>query len=114
VLNIQKLQERFLLKPGSTIWKSKAVEDYLKQVDAFLERLMLVVHFVSGQPARGTELLSILAVNTIHSIYRSIFMENGLVSFVTFYHKGYSISNTIKIIHRYLLASVSKMVVYYL
>ena len=114
MLNISQLQQRFLLKPGSTTWKSKAVEDYLKQVDAFLERLSLVVHFVSGQPARGTELFSILWMNTVLGFRRSIFIEDGLVSFVTFYHKGYSISNTVKIIHRYLLASVSKIVVYYL
>jgi hypothetical protein len=33
---------------------------------------------------------------------------------VTMYYKGYSISNTTKIIHRYLPKAVSKLVVYYL
>jgi hypothetical protein len=33
---------------------------------------------------------------------------------VTTYHKGYSISNTTKIIHHYLPKAISKLVVYYL
>jgi hypothetical protein len=36
------------------------------------------------------------------------------VSTVTTYHKGYSISNTTKIIHYYLPKAVSELVVYYL
>jgi hypothetical protein len=48
------------------------------------------------------------------SLRRNIFIENGLVSFVTFYHKGYSVEGCVKIIHRYLLEEVSKLVVYYL
>jgi hypothetical protein len=72
VLGSSELQERFLLKPGSTTWKSRAVDDYLKKVDAFLERLAVVVHFVSGQPARGTELFSIMWMNTVLGFRRSV------------------------------------------
>ena len=36
------------------------------------------------------------------------------MSFVTFYHKGYSVSSSVKIIHRYLPPEVSELVVYYL
>ncbi|KAF4624839.1 hypothetical protein G7Y89_g13332 [Cudoniella acicularis] len=32
----------------------------------------------------------------------NIFIENGLISFVTFYYKGYSVSGSTKIIYRYL------------
>lgn len=77
-------------------------------------RLLLLVRITSGQPARGTELLSIQHCNTIHGLRRSIFVENGLVSFVTDFHKGYSTSSTVKIIHRYLPPEVSELVVYYL
>jgi hypothetical protein len=40
--------------------------------------------------------------------------QNGLVSFVTFYYKGYSIQGSAKIIHLYLLHEISELVVYYL
>jgi hypothetical protein len=61
----------------------------LRQVDTFLQRLLLLTHITGGQPARGTELLSIQYCNTVHGLLRNIFIENGLVSFVTCYHKGY-------------------------
>jgi hypothetical protein len=50
----------------------------------------------------------------VHGWYWSIYLEHGLVSTVTAYHKGYSISNSIKIIHHYLPKPVSELVVYYL
>ena len=50
----------------------------------------------------------------MHGLRRNIFIENGLVSFVTSYHKGYSIQGSTKIIHRYLPKEVSELVVYYL
>lgn len=58
--------------------------------------------------------MSLQYYNTINSLRRNIFLENGLVSFVTFYHKGYSIEGCAKIIHRYLPEGVSRLVVYYL
>jgi hypothetical protein len=111
VLEIDRLQDRFL-KRGK--WRTVAIAEYKRLVDAFLELLLLLVHIVSGQPARGTELLSIQYCNTIHGLRRSIFIENGLVGFVTFYHKGYSVSGSVNIIHRYLPAEISELVVYYL
>jgi hypothetical protein len=96
------------------VWRSVAVYYYLQRVDYFLERLLLLVHITAGQPGRATELLSLRYVNTVHGRHRNIFIENGLVSTVTAYHKGYSVSNSTKIIHRYLPKLVSKLVVYYL
>jgi hypothetical protein len=52
--------------------------------------------------------------NAADNLRRNIFLENGLVSFVTFYHKGYSIEGCAKIIHRFLPAHISRLVVYYL
>jgi hypothetical protein len=86
---------------------------YLRRVDGFLERLLLLVHIISGQPARGTELLNVRLSNSLHGIRHNIFIEDSFVSFVTFYHKGYSISDSTKIIHRYLSRKVSELLVYY-
>jgi hypothetical protein len=76
--------------------------------------LLLLVHITGGQPSRGTELLSLQHYNTTHGLRRNIFIENELVSFVTFYHKGYSIQGSTKIIHRYLPKEISELIVYYL
>jgi hypothetical protein len=83
-------------------------------MNAFLEKLLLVCYLTGGQPARGTEILSIRHVNTVHSGHRNIFVKNGLISTVTAYYKNYSLAELIKIIHRYLPSEVNKVVIYYL
>jgi hypothetical protein len=46
--------------------------------------------------------------------HRNVFVEDGLVSTVTTYHKGYSVTGSTKIIHRYLPKEVGELMVYYL
>jgi hypothetical protein len=83
------LQEEFFAQTKSgkrtAKWSRRAAEHYLQQVDAFLHRLLLLVHIIGGQPSRGTELLSLQHRNTAHGPRRNVFIENGLVSFVIFY-----------------------------
>ncbi|THC88033.1 hypothetical protein EYZ11_012517 [Aspergillus tanneri] len=88
-------------------------EEFL-EVDRFLERLLLLIHVTAGQPGRATEIVSLRHSNTVQGRHRNIFIKHGLVSTVTAYHKGYSVSNSTKIIHRYLPKPVSELVVYYL
>ncbi|KAK0927437.1 anaphase-promoting complex subunit Cut9 [Friedmanniomyces endolithicus] len=45
---------------------------------------------------------------------RGIFIEHGMVAFVTSYHKGYSASQRVRILHRYVPREVGELVVYYL
>jgi hypothetical protein len=82
------------------VWKRKAVQTYFTKRDQFLEQLLLLVHITSGQPARGTELLSLQHSNTAQGHHRSIFIKEGLISTVTSYHKGYNITRSTKIIHQ--------------
>jgi hypothetical protein len=95
-------------------WKVVAAQIYADQVDAFLERLLLLIHMTSGQPARGTELLTLSHSNGPLGRHRNIFIEQGLIGTVTSYHKGYSTTRSTKIIHRYLPAPVGEILVYYL
>lgn len=74
----------------------------------------MLIYLTSGQPARGTELTSLQYCNAAHGRRRNIFLENGLVTFVTFCYKGYGITNSTKIIHRYLPQELSELLVYYL
>lgn len=116
VIRHEWLSDEFLslTKSDQIKWRRKRVERYFQDVDLFLERLLLLVHITSGQPARGTELLTLRHMNTSNGHHRSIFIENGLVGTVTSYHKGYNITGTLKIIHRYLPKEVSELLVYYL
>ena len=43
--------------------------------------------------------------------HRNIFIEDGLVVYVTRYHKGYTVSGDIKIIHRYLPREVGELII---
>lgn len=72
------------------------------------------MHMTGGQPARGTEFLTFRWCNSSQGVMQNIFIENGLVSFVTSDHKNYSFNNTAKIIHRYLPPEVSGLAVYYI
>lgn len=63
---------------------------------------------------RVPELLSIQHVNTDNNWQRNIFIEDGMVVFVTAYHKGFYASNDVKIVHQYLPREVGELVVWYL
>ena len=103
-----------LTEEHQVIWKKNAVQAYSSRLDNFLEQILLLIYLTAGQPARGTELMSLQHSNTAQGHHRSIFIEEGLISTVTSYHKGYNITGSTKIIHRYLLKEVSELLVYYL
>lgn len=90
------------------------MQAYFTKVDQFLERLLLLIHLTSGQPARGTEVMTLQHSNTMQGHHRGIYIEEGLIGTVTSYHKGYNITGSTKIIHRYLPKEVSELLVYYL
>jgi hypothetical protein len=103
------------MKPGSQSGVDRqAVERYMDRVVEFREKLVVLVHISGGQPARGPEILSVRHSNTVQGGHRNIFIEDGMVVFVTRYHKGYNVSGDIKIIHRYLPREVGELVVWYL
>ena len=96
-------------------WKQRAIKQYFQQVRRFKEELMVLVHLSAGAPARATELLSIRHTNGVEARnQRGVFIDNGTVSFVTAYHKGFSASQKAKIIHRYVPREVGELVVQFL
>jgi hypothetical protein len=56
------------------------------------EYLLVLKHLTGRGPARGPEILSIRYQNTVHGGIRNQMIDQGLISFMTAYHKGYSIS----------------------
>jgi len=74
-----------------------------------------LVHLSARAPARATELLSIQHTNSVEAQnQRGVFIDNGTVSFVTTYHKGFSASQKAKIIHWYVPREVGELVVQFL
>jgi hypothetical protein len=58
--------------------------------------------------------LSVQHSNTIQGGHCNVFIEDGMVVFVTRYHKEYNLSRDVKIIHRYLPRKVGELVVWYM
>ena len=94
--------------------RKEEVEAYQQEIERFQELLLILMHISGGQAVRAPELLGIRWKNTEQGSVRNIFIEDGLVAFVTTYHKGYRSSNNIKIIHRYLPREIRELLVYYL
>lgn len=121
VIEEPALRERFIRgmdttqQPPRTLWDDAAVAAYMKAVRRFKETLFALVHLSGGAPARGTEITSVQCENSVEGVgHRGVFVEAGLVSFTTTYHKGYDFSKKVKVIHRYVPREVSELVVYFL
>lgn len=108
------IRDRFL-KPASRSGVDRpGVERYMGRVVAFREKLAVLMHITGGQPARAPEVLSVRHSNTVKGGHRNVFVEDGMVVFVTRYHKGYAMSGDVKVIHRYVPREVGELVVWYL
>ena len=99
---------------GALASRPEAIHQYRSQVDAFRELLYALVHFLSGQPARSTELLGARYVNTAYGGARNVFVQNRLVCIAPSYHKGYSRQQALRTIHRYLPRELGSLFVLYL
>src|SRR3569832_2293979 len=96
-------------------FRKSAITQYLSQVTKLSQLLFITIHLLSGQPARTTEILSLRYFNSPHAGQRNIFIQNGMVCLVCFYHKGYVQSGgQVKIIYRYLPREVGEPLIRYL
>ncbi|KAM3083635.1 hypothetical protein ACMFMG_004279 [Clarireedia jacksonii] len=76
---------------GGGIWDKRGIEQWIRVVVELREKLLFLMDITGGQPARGPEILSIRYANTTNGEHRNIFIEDGMVMFVTRYHKGYAV-----------------------
>ena len=109
------MQEEFVRSQDDELqWNRVGVERYMGQVVEFREKLLMLMHISGGQPARAPEILSVRHCNTTREEHRNVYIENELVVFVTREHKGYSMKENVKVIHRYLPQKVETLLMYYL
>ena len=108
------LRRRFVRAEAASGVDKGRLGDWLRQVAAFRGKLLVLMHMTGGQPARGPEILSVRHRNTVQGGHRNLFIEDGMVVFVTRYHKGFEVKGDVKIIHRYLPREVGELVVWYL
>ena len=94
--------------------REKKAREYGRLVDRFREKLLILMHMVSGQPARATEILTVRVENTANAGTRNIFVSHGQMCFVTAYHKNFQQSDQVKIIHRFMPPEVGELLVWYI
>ncbi|OKP11118.1 ATP-dependent DNA helicase Q5 [Penicillium subrubescens] len=106
--------QRLFMQANTNRFSVDAIGRFFGFVNEFKEKLAVLVHITSGQPPRGPELLSIRHRNSAAGGHRNVFIEDGLVAFITRYHKGFYASGDAKVIHRYVPREVGELVVWYL
>ena len=89
------------------------IREYGEAMKVFREQLLVLMHMSGGQPARGTELVTVQYKNGADGDVRGLFIEDGAVVFVTIYSKTMRMSAKAKVIHRYLPREVGELAVYY-
>jgi superfamily II DNA helicase RecQ len=101
------------LKRADGQWSVKAVRQYMRQMDRFLELLLCSVHVTSGQPGRGSEITTIRHRNGVLQD-RNIFVVDGQVMTVVRYHKSQSQWDKPKIVPRFLPPQLGQVMAVYL
>ena len=96
------------------LWRIERIREYGEAIKVFREQLLVLMHMSGGQPARGTELVTVQYKNGVDGDVRRLFIEDGAMVFVTMYSKTMGISAKAKVIHRYLPREVGELAVYYI
>lgn len=100
-------------QPTRHPYREKTAREYGRLLDRFREKSLILMHMVSGQPARATEILTVRMENTANAGARNIFVSHGQMCFVTAYHKNFQQSDQVKIIHRFMPPEVGELLVWY-
>ena len=99
---------------GVAVWKKDRVQEYRRAMAPFRRTMMALMHMTGGLPARGSEVVTVQYKNSANGDSRGIFVEDGLVVYVTAYHKNIGSTGKSKVIHRYVPREVGELVVFYL
>jgi bloom syndrome protein len=79
--------EWFVAKPGGGVeWKRARVATWMQRAEVLNQLFMVAIHIGGGQPARGTEILSVLVRNRQNAM-RNLFALCGGMATVISYNK---------------------------
>ena len=103
VLETPELRARFVTGINSDVVQYAAGEAqlYLDLFDEYMDNMLLVVHLVSGMPARATEMETYRLVGTTSS-RRSVYYVDGMVFLMSEYSKTRSLMQANRTIARFL------------
>ncbi|KAM0277281.1 hypothetical protein ACHAQH_005940 [Verticillium albo-atrum] len=97
------------------LMKLKRAYRYGKSVDKKLEEDQALVHESAGQAARAPELLTLRHRNTVNGGIRNmVFDRGGMLMLIFGYHKGFTRTERLKVIHRFLPREVTTVIIYFL
>ena len=89
-------------------WNESQKQAYLNQECNFLQKLMVTLYIIGGQPARGPEIGSIKVSNSVYSA-RNIYVINRQICFLTIYDKARKRRGNTDYIIRFLPNRVSQV-----
>ena len=112
VKRMKQSKEGRKLRKGKQ-WHTRRACEYLRKADNFRKLLLFCVHVTGGQPARGTEILSLRFKNG-YLQDRNVFVVDGIVMTVTRYHKTQSQWDVPKVVPRFLPWRVGQLMALYL
>ena len=101
-----------LVDGGNICWHCDGIDGYLFHVEEFLAILAVLVNVTGGQPARGTELLTLRFANSATNL-RNIYIQDSQVMIIADYYKN---RGTPKILSkpRFLPPAVAQLMIVYL
>jgi superfamily II DNA helicase RecQ len=94
-------------------WRPRLIRRHLRRIERCLALLLFCIHTTGGQPARGTEVLTIRFRNGSLQD-RNVFIIDGQVVVITRYHKSQALFDKPKIIPRFLPWRVGQLLALYL
>ena len=101
------------LQTSDSRWRSKRVREYHRELDRVKELMLGCVHIEQGQPARGSEILTMRHRNGLLQD-RNLFVIAGTLVSVIRYYKSQSQYDAPKIVPRFLLPRLGQVMALYL
>src|SRR5437667_3748402 len=92
----EKRNDMFQVEKEKLKFLKGGVDNYENWVRKFKKLLCVLMMITCGQTGRGSELTSLLYMNTMNS-ERSIYIEDGQVMFFTKYHNAQAIMDILKV-----------------
>jgi hypothetical protein len=72
ILGTPWLQQEFMYQENIVTGNQNVCQDYRLPVDAFLERLLLLIYLTAGQSVYGSETSSLRYINAVNGHYGNI------------------------------------------